>query len=83
MAQEFETGLSTAAANDTALTVSNDGEVYRKFRAYIGREHRAIARAVVVMACRHYGKEWYGRSFVDSDDFDSCVEYVTCRWTEN
>jgi hypothetical protein len=73
----FETGLSTFAANDVALTVSNDGDVYRAFKA----SAPASQSAVIASACVKYGRRQYGLSF-DSEALAECVTYVLDHWSQ-
>jgi hypothetical protein len=76
---EFETGLSTHAANDVALTVSSDGGTYRKAK---DADTRTEARRIIEKACLLYGREWYGRSFADSEQLAESVTYVYRAWFE-
>jgi hypothetical protein len=73
----FETGLSTAAANDVALTITNESSVYNQFKK---ARFPWEANRIVRQACNAYGRVEYGRSFSDAE-LTECVEYVIHAWS--
>ena len=73
----FETGLSTHAANDVALTVTNSRGTYQR---YMEASSPFYAKNVVVDACKIYGRTEYGRSF-SQEELDECVAYVMRAWS--
>lgn len=75
----YETGLATHGANDTALTIRNEGDVYRRFMPLFEAGKVTEAREEISKAARAYGLREYGRTYLA--DHDSVVAYVFEEWT--
>jgi hypothetical protein len=78
MASEFETGCSTHAANDVALTVANSGGTYQRFKEASSPYY---ARVILINDCRIFGRAEYGRSFSEAE-LSEAVAYVLRAWSE-
>lgn len=74
---QFETGLSTHAANDVALTVTNSGGTYQRYQE---ASSPFYAKNVITDACRIFGRTEYGNSF-SQEELDECVAYVLAQWS--